>query len=106
MQVWSHRVSAETQRFAGIYDSEGSILTALYGDAHEWSNWAKSVVESNPDVVKAYRRMKDLTPLARFERPVGLAVDSQNRILVTDSTRGRLQVYTKVDDFLEPQFNL
>ena len=89
-----------------IYDSEGSILTALHGDAQEFSKWAREVVESNPDVVKAYRRVNDRTPLGLFERPVGIAIDEEDRIIVTDSTRGRLQVYVKDKGFLEPQFNL
>ncbi len=89
-----------------IYDASGSVLTALYGDAIEFSKWAKEVVESNPDVVKAYRRVKDLRPLGLFERPVGIAIDEQDRIIVTDSTRGRLQVYVKEKGYMDPQFNL
>ena len=89
-----------------IYDSEGGIITALWGDAQEFSKWARQVVEANPDVVKAYRRVKDITPLSRFERPVGIAVDEQDRIIVTESTRGRLQVYAKDKDYMDPQFNL
>ena len=89
-----------------IYDSEGNALAALYGDAIEFSKWAKEVVESNPDVVKAYRRVKDRTPLGLFERPVGIAIDDEDRIIITDSTRGRLQVYAKEKNYLEPQFNL
>jgi len=89
-----------------IYDSEGSIITALYGDAVEFSKWAAEVINSNPDAQKAYRRVKDRTPLGLFERPVGLAVDSEDRIIVTDSTRGRLQIYAKEKDFMDPQFNL
>ena len=89
-----------------IYDSEGRVITALYGDATEFSKWAKQVVESNPDVVKAYRRVKDLRPLGRFSRPLGIAVDEEDRIIVTDMTRGRLQVYAKEKDYMDPQFNL
>ena len=89
-----------------IYDSEGSVITALYGDAVEFSNWAAEVINSNPDAQKAYRRVKDRTPLGLFERPVGLTVDSEDRLIVTDSTRGRLQVYAKEKDFMDPQFNL
>ena len=89
-----------------IFDPEGGVLTALEGDAQELSKWAKEVVESNPDVVKAYRRVRDLTPLGRFERPVGIAVDDQDRIIITDSTRGRLQIYLKEKNYLDPQFNL
>ncbi len=89
-----------------IYEPDGSVITALYGDAVEFSNWAAEVINSNPDAQKAYRRVKDRTPLGLFERPVGLTIDSEDRLIVTDSTRGRLQIYAKEKDYLDPQFNL
>lgn len=89
-----------------IFESNGSIITQLEGDATEFSKWAREVVESNPDVVKAYRRVKDRKPLGYFNRPVGIAIDEEDRLIVTDSTRGRLQVYEKEKDYLDPQFNL
>ena len=89
-----------------IYDPDGSVITALYGDAVEFSNWAAEVINSNPDAQKAYRRVKDRTPLGLFERPVGLTIDSEDRLIVTDSTRGRLQIYAKEKDYMDPQFNL
>ena len=69
-------------------------------------HWAAEVINSNPDAQKAYRRVKDRTTLGLFERPVGLTVDSEDRIIITDSTRGRLQVYAKEKDYMDPQFNL
>ena len=89
-----------------IYDPGGDILTALYGDASEFSKWAKEMVEANPDVEKAYRRVKDKSLLARFDVARGIAIDDQDRIIITDSNLSRLQVYVKVKDYLEPQFNL
>ena len=89
-----------------IYEPNGSVITALYGDAVEFSDWASEVVNSNPDVQGAYRRVKDRTPLGLFNRPVGVAIDEQDRIIVTDSVRGRLQVYAKDKGYLDPQFNL
>ena len=89
-----------------IYEPEGDIITALYGDALEWSNWAREVVEANPDVVKAYRRLKDMTPVGRFARPVSIAVDSEDRVIISETIRNRLQVYTKEKDYMDPQFNL
>ena len=99
-------VSDWGNKLVKIYESNGSALTHLEGDAVEFSKWAKEVVESNPDVVKAYRRVKDTRPLGLFERPVGLAVDENDNIIITDSTRGRLQVYAKEKDYMDPQFNL
>ena len=89
-----------------IYDEKGGVSTSLYGDATQFSQWAQQVVDSNPDVVKAYRRVKDLRPLGRFARPLGIAVDEEDRIIVTYMTRGRLQVYAKEKDYMDSQFNL
>ena len=89
-----------------VYDSEGQIITTLWGDAYEFSTWAKEVVDANPDVVKAYRRVEDKTPMARFDRPVGIAVDDRDRIVVVDVNRHRIQVYQKEREYLDPQFNL
>ena len=99
-------VSDWGNKLVKIYESNGSALTYLEGDAVEFSKWAKEVVESNPDVVKAYRRVKDTRPLGLFERPGGLAVDENDNIIITDSTRGRLQIYAKEKDYMDPQFNL
>ena len=89
-----------------IYAPDGDPITSLRGDAEQFSKWANEVVNSNPDVIKAYRRVQDLTPLYRFDRPTGIAIDDQDRIIITDSNRGRLQVYAKEKEYMDPQFNL
>ncbi len=90
-----------------IYEPNGSIITALYGDAMEFSNSASVKVRATGGTTQqAYRRVKDLTPLGLFDRPVGIAIDDQDRIIVTDSTRCRLQVYVKERGYMDPQFNL
>ena len=89
-----------------IYDPDGQILTTLWGDAHVFSKWAQESMDANPDAVKAYRRVKDTSQVARFHRPVGIAVDEQDRIIITDTIRARLQVYVKEKDYMDPQFNL
>ncbi len=89
-----------------IYDPSGATITSLEGDAQEVSKWGQAVIAANPDGASAYRRVRDLTPFGRFERPVGIAVDSQDRIIITDSTRGRIQIYAKDKDYKDPQFNL
>ena len=44
--------------------------------------------------------------MARLQRPRGLIVDEEDRLIITDSTRGRLQIYDKLKDYVDPQFNL
>lgn len=42
-------------------------------------------MEASPDVVKAYRRVKDLTPFAKFARPAGIAIDDEDRIIISET---------------------
>ncbi|MDA0769631.1 MAG: NHL repeat-containing protein [Chloroflexi bacterium] len=99
-------VSDWGEKLVKIFEADGTIITQLVGDAVEFSKWAKEVVEANPDAVKAYRRVKDKTKLGLFNRPVGIAIDENDNLIVADSTRGRLQVYSKEKDYMDPQFNL
>ena len=55
--------------------------------------------------IKAYRQVKDKSGLGRFLRPVGITVDSDDHVIITD-TAGRLQVYAKDHDYVEPEFKL
>ena len=88
-----------------IYDATGEILTALHGDAMEFSQWGRQYVEANGEVAKAYRRVEDMSPLGKFDRPRGIAIDERDRVIVVDSTRCRLQVYAKQDGYIDPPFN-
>ncbi len=91
-----------------IYYPDGDVITGLYGDAREFSRSAQEVMNVNADYVKAFDRVEptELIKWGRFERPRGIAIDEQDRIVVTDGTRGRFQVYSKDKDYIVPQFNL
>ena len=89
-----------------IYEPGGDILTTLWGDAHVFSKWGKEVVESNADLAKAHRRLKDTNKIARFQRPTGIVIDDDDQIFISEPTRARLQVYVKEKDYMDPQFNL
>jgi len=89
-----------------IYEPNGDIITALRGDGTEFSKWAKEVVDANPDVTKAFRRVKDMSPLGKFARPVGILVDDEDRVIISETVRSRLQVYEKEKNYMDPQFNL
>jgi DNA-binding beta-propeller fold protein YncE len=90
-----------------VFDSEGAPITTLIGDAHELSRWGAQSVDANPDMMKARRRVKSLEPQWRFCFPTAVDFDPQNdRVIVADSQRNRLQVYNKVRNYTDFQANL
>ena len=90
-----------------IYDPDGDLLTSLIGDAHELTKWGRQTVDADPELQKARRRVRTLEPEQRFAMPTGVTFDPvKSRLIVADTQRYRLQIYDKVKDYVEPQFNL
>ena len=91
-----------------IYNSEAKALAYLHGDAVEMSKWGMLSMEANPDAVKARRRVDDLVEQQkRFRMPTGCTYDRENnRLIVVDTQRSRLQIYEKDASYMDPQFNL
>jgi sugar lactone lactonase YvrE len=90
-----------------IFDAEGTPLTHLVGDAQVMSKWGQQSIDANPDMMKAYRRARNLEPLWRFCFPTAVDFDPKtDRIIVADSQRNRLQIYRKVRDYVDFQANL
>jgi DNA-binding beta-propeller fold protein YncE len=90
-----------------VYDPEGDLLASLVGDAQVLAKWAQESIDANPDMAKMRRRVKSLEQEWRFCYPNAVAFDNeQSRLIVSDNQRGRLQIYIKDKDYLEPQFNL
>ena len=88
-----------------IYEPDGESLAALYGDAVELSKAGIYIMARDPETIKAFRRVKDVSHMGLFARPVGIEIDAQDRIIICD-TCGRLQVYVKDNDFAEPELKL
>jgi DNA-binding beta-propeller fold protein YncE len=85
-----------------IYEPEGEVLTALYGDVFELSRAGLYNLNRDPESVKVLNRIDDVMPvLEAFLRPTGIAIDAQDRIVVTDA-RSRLLVYRKDKEYVEP----
>lgn len=85
-----------------IYEPEGEVLTALYGDVHELSRAGLYNLNRDPESIKILNRIDDVMPtLEAFLRPTGIAIDEQDRIVVTDA-RSRLLVYVKDNEYVEP----
>ena len=79
-----------------VLASDGRFITQLRGD-NVLSQWGKDKLLSNADMI--LQRQIALTHSTDFEKrfshPCAVKVDAQNRILVLDHTRGRIQVYAK-----------
>ena len=88
------------------YGPDGSYLTTFLGDAHQLPKWGQMTVDANPDFLKGRNRVKSLEPESRFCYPSAVKFDRQRRIVITDVQRGRIQIYIKEKDYVEPQFNL
>ena len=89
-----------------IFDSDGEILTSLYGDATELSRSALNFMDVNQDYYKAFKRAKDKSRLGVFARPTSISVTKDDRIIICDATRQRLQVYDKEKGYMDPEYNL
>jgi len=90
-----------------VYGPDGDFITTFIGDAQELAKWHKQTVDSNIDVIKARRRVYSLEPEWRFAMPTAVEFDhARNRLMVADTQRGRIQIYNKLNDYMEPQFNL
>ena len=88
-----------------VYAPDGSFITTLVGDSQEPSRWAQAYFDADPEKTKARRRV-NLEPEWRFRRPVAVNVDANDRIIILESGRHRLQVYDKVKDYAENDLNL
>ncbi len=89
------------------YTPEGEYITTFTGDAQQLAKWHQMTVDANNDVIKARRRVTTLEPEWRFAMPRAVAFDEERgRLMVADTQRGRIQIYNKLKDYLEPQFNL
>jgi len=90
-----------------IYDSDGSHVANLNGSAIELSKWQKQYVNASPDVYKARRRVASLEPEIFFALPTCVNFDdSKSRLMAVDSQRWRIQIYDKVNNYSDPQFNI
>ncbi len=89
------------------YDADRNYITTFTGDAQELSKWQHEYVLSNPDVYKARRRVYSLEPEWRFALPMAVEFDPvKSRLLVVDPQRWRIQIYNKLDNYDDPQFNI
>jgi sugar lactone lactonase YvrE len=89
-----------------VYDKDGHYLTTFIGDAEELSAWGQQQMDTSPDHQRGRLLVKNPTQEWRFNRPTSIVIDRDNRILVSESQRMRIQIYQKESNWKEPQFNL
>lgn len=79
-----------------VYASDGSPLVTLLGDA-TMTTWAAPFVEADPEMSELRARFaEDVAAQERvFEGPIGVEVDEQDRIVIADTCKHRLQVYRR-----------
>lgn len=90
-----------------IFDRTGKFLTSLSGDAQQLALWAQITVDANADYMKRRREVKTTEPEWNFAQPAGVSFDTtNNRLVVMDTQRSRIQIYNKSGGYLVPQLNL
>jgi DNA-binding beta-propeller fold protein YncE len=83
-----------------VFDAEGKIITSLRGDAQELSKWAKMTLAASPDAMKRRREVHSLEREWRFSFPTAVVFDDHyDRLIVSDTQRNRLQIYSKLKNY-------
>ena len=82
-----------------VLSPDGRFVTAMHGN-HVLSRSAKAKLLANPDMIRqrALAFASDPGYEQLFAHPSAVKLDRQGRVCVLDSTRGRIQVYTKTKD--------
>jgi len=79
-----------------VFDKEGSFITLWTGDAG-LSTWGKLQLGGNTAFWEQRASVPDMEEKEKkFREPVAVEVDKENRILVLDGRRDRIQIYRKV----------
>ena len=77
-----------------VFTPDGRYVTEFTGDA-TMSKWAQEKLNANPPMVKQRSLVRDFSEENRLWYPTALVIDNEGRILISDSNRGRIQVYQK-----------
>ena len=86
---WGHEI-------VQVYDPEGHFAARLIGDCPGFSKWAVARMASNPENMAAQRAVvTDFTIERIFFNPTSIEIDDDNRILIVDCGRHRIQIYEK-----------
>ena len=90
-----------------IFDDKADPMTTLRGDGSGLSKWGELSAVANPDMEKARRRVKNPEIQNYFRMPVACTFDqANNRLLVCDTLRSRIQVYHKDSEYMDPSLTI
>ena len=82
----NHRVQVFTPEFRFITDFQGEATI---------SKWGEQNLRSNPDQMRMWGLVRDVSALQRFWYPIAVAVDEHGRVIIAEWPRHRLQIYVK-----------
>ena len=89
------------------FDADGKFFTSFIGDARQLTKWSDMIVRTNPEAVKRRREVKDFQAEWRLRMPRAVAYDApNNRLLILDTQRSRIQIYNKLNSYASPARNL
>ena len=83
-----------------VFDSDGGFIAGMRGES-EVSQWGKTKLDANPDMWKERAISQGLDREKLFWGPMGIEVDDQGQVFVVESSRNRIQVYSKVDPYFQ-----
>jgi DNA-binding beta-propeller fold protein YncE len=79
-----------------VFAADGAPMTTLLGDA-TMTKWGIGSVEVDPESKSLRERHPEVVARERFFRgPMGVEVDDQDRIVIADCCKHRVQVYQRV----------
>jgi len=81
------------------FSPDGRYIAQLLGD-HKLSGWGKEKLISNQDMIRQRALAFSINPdyETKFAHPSAVEVNADGKIIITDSTRGRVQIYQKHTD--------
>ena len=89
------------------YDAAGNFFTSFVGDARQLTAWSQMIVQTNPEAMKRRREVKNFQAEWKLRMPRGVAFDqANNRLLILDTQRSRIQIYNKLNGYTSPARNL
>ena len=84
-----------------IFEPNGELLASFYGDATDYSKAGLYVLNRDPEFMKLINQNSNKKYFEKFGRPTGISINKNNQVIIAD-TRGRLHVYQKDNEYIEP----